>query len=111
LSEHSQEVSAMAHTHWTTPDIVGDLLAEALRPAAAEPVAIHIRPELHALICRQADAAPAPRSSHGDGRLRGVPIVVDDSIPATPGYEIHRAISANRRPLDPPQTVGVLLAA
>jgi hypothetical protein len=59
----------MARIHWTTPDVAGDILAEAMRPDAARPVAVHMRPELHHLLV---------------GRWNGIPLVVDDSIPATP---------------------------
>ncbi|RFU22067.1 hypothetical protein [Geodermatophilus marinus] len=57
-----------------------ELLAEARRPGAAEPVAIHVRPELH---CRMKAAAV--------GTDPPLPVVVDEEIPAFPGYEIHRA--------------------
>ena len=70
----------MARTHWSAPDVSSDILAEALRPDAAPPVAIHIRPEIRAHLCVQAA-----------DRLNGIPLVVDDRIPSHPGYEIHRA--------------------
>ena len=75
----------MARTHWSAPDVAADILAEALRPDAAPPVAIHVRPEIQARIRAQAgDAAD---------RLDGIPLVVDDRIPSDPGYEIHRAVA------------------
>ena len=76
----------MARTHWSAPDIGADILAEALRPDAAPPVAIHVRPEIEAHIRVQAGDAAADR-------LAGIPLVVDDRIPSDPGYEIHRAVA------------------
>jgi hypothetical protein len=59
----------MARIHWTTPDVAGDILAEAARPDAPRPVSVHVRPEIHGLVA---------------GRWHGIPLAVDDSIPATP---------------------------
>ena len=53
----------MTGTHWMPPDIGGDILSEATRLDAAEAVAIHVRPEVHALICRQAGADPDTNSA------------------------------------------------
>jgi hypothetical protein len=71
----------------------GDILAEAWRPGTAEPVAVHVRPEVlarlraHTIIDRSSGAwrdGPRPPAAR-------LPLVVDDRIPAAPGYEIHRA--------------------
>ena len=75
----------MARMHWSAPDVGADILAEALRPDAAPPVAIHVRPEVRARIGAQVGDAAVDR-------LDGVPLVVDDRIPSDPGYEIHRAV-------------------
>jgi hypothetical protein len=79
------------------PDIGGDILSEATRLDAAEAVAIHVRPEVHALICRQAGADPDTNSA-GDSpcTYAGIRLVVDGGIPVLPGYEIHRAVPALR---------------
>ncbi|WP_116452307.1 hypothetical protein [Blastococcus litoris] len=66
----------------TGADLRGDLLAEAFRAEAAPPVAIHLRPELRELLRAQAVGPAAPPSP--------LPLVVDDELPASPGYEIHR---------------------
>jgi hypothetical protein len=78
----------MARTHWAPPDVSGDILAEALRPDAARPVAVHLRPELHDLM-RRLDR-PAQRTT---GAWNGIRLVVDEQLPPSPGYEIHRAIA------------------
>jgi hypothetical protein len=83
----------MAGQHWVPPDICSAILSEATRSDAAEAVAIHVRPEIHAIICRQAAADPDP-STAGDSTCActGIRLVVDGRIPALPGYEIHRAV-------------------
>jgi hypothetical protein len=87
----------MTTSHWPASDVCGDLLAEALRPGTAEPVAIHLRPALHVLIRRQDPSAAAePVGGGAAGRLAGIRLVVDDGIPAAPGYEIHRAVPRSR---------------
>ncbi|MCV2489608.1 hypothetical protein OF117_09540 [Geodermatophilus sp. YIM 151500] len=68
----------------TTPDVVGDILREAWRPDVPAPVSLHVRPEVHARMLAQG----SPRT---DEVGADVPVVVDDEIPAQPGYEIHRA--------------------
>jgi hypothetical protein len=98
----------MTQIHSITPDIVRDILAEARRPDAAEAVAVHVRPEIHALIRRQVQ-------DEGDERI-GIRLVVDDTIPASPGYEVHRAVAPSRgRPSghrrSDGRAVDVLLAA
>ena len=82
----------MSSMHWMPPDIGGDILVEAMRSDVAEAVAIHVRPELHVLISRQSEVAP-PRRPPGvaSATWAGIRFVVDDQIPASPGYEIHRA--------------------
>jgi hypothetical protein len=80
----------MTSIHWSPPDVIGDILAEASRPAAAEPVAIHVRPEIHELIHRQEQTRRCALAGAG---LR---LVVDQEIPAVPGYEIHRAAPPDR---------------
>jgi hypothetical protein len=73
----------MTILHWSPPDTRGDILAEALRAGAAEPVAVHVRPELFARL------GPVPlREVTG---LPTIPLVVDDQLPRVPGYEVHRA--------------------
>jgi hypothetical protein len=94
----------MARTHWAPPDIGGDILAEAMRPDAAEPVAVHVRPEIHTLISGSAPAGRAAGTPRATGSWDGIRLVVDDGIPPFPGYEIHRC--APRRPQ---RTVGARL--
>jgi hypothetical protein len=69
-------------------DVLDVVLCEALRPGAAAPTAIHIRPELYARFSDSPESggpAPAPL------RRADIPVVIDDEIPRSPGYEIHRA--------------------
>jgi len=82
---------SLARAHGTR--VIEDLQSEAWRPGVAEPIAIHIRPELRARLRapRSPSWCPAPRDRDPVGRSVGVPLVVDDRIPAAPGYEIHRA--------------------
>jgi hypothetical protein len=71
----------------------GDILAEAWRPGVAEPVAVHVRPEVLARLLVQPSSTSTPGPA-GEGSLRPlgrVPVVIDDGIPMAPGYEIHRA--------------------
>ncbi len=72
--------------HWSPSDIPGVILAEAWRPGVAEPVAIHVRPELHARL-----HSPGTWDQGTMDQTIGIPVVVDPAIPAAPGYEIHRA--------------------
>ncbi len=72
--------------HWSPPDIPGVIPAEAWRPGVAEPVAIHVRPELHARL--RSPGTPDHGTAH---ETIGIPVVIDQAIPAAPGYEIHRA--------------------
>ena len=76
-------------SHWVPPDILGDILAIAWRAGAAEPVEIRLRPELHERLMQQMpDAAALGRGSLTN--VGGIPLVVDEDLPAFPGYEIHR---------------------
>jgi hypothetical protein len=82
----------MRRPHWSPPATWGDLLSEATRPDAAEPVTIHVRAELHARLCAQTPADPATLLVNGaDGRSPGIRLAVDDGIPTSPRFEIHRA--------------------
>ncbi|MGY1634408.1 hypothetical protein ACI784_22135 [Geodermatophilus sp. SYSU D01186] len=70
-----------------------DLLTEAWRPGTAEPVAIHVRPEVLARF-RAHTAVDRSSAAWGDDSrspAARISLVVDDDIPAAPGYEIHRA--------------------
>ena len=78
----------MTTVHWCAPDLPGDILDAAWTPGLPAPTAIHIRPELHA---RMTSVIPSPRTGTDlAGSTPDVPFVVDDQIPASPGYEIHR---------------------
>jgi hypothetical protein len=68
--------------HWASPDIAGDILAIARRAGAAAPVEIRVRPEVQQDLRGTAEAPPAD--------LDGIPLVVDEDLPAFPGYEVHR---------------------
>jgi hypothetical protein len=83
----------MARIHWAPPDMSADILREARRPDAAEPVSVHVRPEVHAVICQELGADPATGTVPA---WNGIRLVVDDSIPAVPGFEIHRAAAPER---------------
>lgn len=89
----------MVCTHWAPPDVIGDILSEAMRPDAAEPVAVHVRPGLYALICRQCGTDKAGAARCTAGPWDGIRLVVDDDMPAIPGYEIHRAAPRDRGPV------------
>ena len=87
----AREGAAVTTAHWSPPDIAGDILATARQPGLTEPVAVHVRPELAALIADGRDG-PTPTET-GDLVVRsaGIPFVVDDEIPGFPGFEVHRA--------------------
>lgn len=72
-----------------TPDVERDILEEAWRPGVAAPVAVHVRPEVHARL-RQADR---PGSGERLGSVAGIPLVLDEEIPSAPGFEVHRAVA------------------
>ena len=84
---------AAQHGHWGRPDPVGDILAAAWSPAAAEPREIRVRPELRR--CLLAELDPAERALVEErgllGSPVGIPLVVDAQLPAFPGFEIVRA--------------------
>ncbi len=84
---------AAQHRHWSRPDPVGDILATAWSPAAAEPREIRVRPEVYH--CILAELEPAERALVEERRLLGspiaIPLVVDAQLPAFPGFEIVRA--------------------
>lgn len=95
-----QEVQPWPARTGAPPDVIGDILSEARWPDAAEPVAVHVRPELYALICRQSGKGSADDAGRcNNGPWDGIRLVVDDEMPATPGYEIHRAEPRDRGPL------------
>ncbi|MGY1619707.1 hypothetical protein ACI797_23445 [Geodermatophilus sp. SYSU D00691] len=75
-------------THWHPPDVLDDILAIARRPGVAEPVEIRIRPEVRDLLVSQGRDGPV--------ELDGIRLVVDEELPAYPGYEIHRALPGPR---------------
>ena len=84
---------AAQHRHWSRPDPVGDILATAWNPAAAEPREIRVRPEVYHCILAELD--PVERALVEErGRLGSpvaIPLVVDAQLPAFPGFEIVRA--------------------
>jgi hypothetical protein len=82
--------------HWATPHMVEDILADARRPGLAEPTAIHVRSALHLRLLREPGAPVVVDEQRGDSALDGIALVVDDDLPAFPGYEIHRAYSPVR---------------
>ena len=84
---------AAQHPHWSRPDPVGDILATAWSPAAAEPREIRVRPEVYHCILAELD--PAERALVEERGVLGspiaIPLVVDAGLPAFPGFEIVRA--------------------
>ena len=84
---------AAQHPHWSRPDPVGDILATAWSSAAAEPREIRVRPEVYHCILAELD--PVERALVEErgllGSPVGIPLVVDDQLPAFPGFEIVRA--------------------
>jgi hypothetical protein len=90
----SREPSRAAqHRHWGRPDPVGDILAIAWSPTAAEPREIRVRPEVLQSILAELD--PAERVLVEERGVLGspiaIPLVVDAGLPAFPGFEIVRA--------------------
>ncbi len=85
-------------------DPSGDLLREAWRPGTAEPVAIHVRPELCARLLRSRRTRPWSCPAPVPFPSRRIPLVVDDRIPTAPGFEVHRvppgAAGAGLEPLE-----------
>ncbi len=82
-----------AASHWTSPDTLGDILAIAHRPDAAEPCEIRVRSEVHSRLLQETSAGTRRIAiQHGTiSHLDGIPLVIDDELPAHPGYEVHRA--------------------
>ena len=84
---------APQHGHWGRPDPVGDILATAWSPAAAEPREIRVRPEVRRSILAELD--PVERALVEERGVLGspvaIPLVVDIRLPAFPGFEIVRA--------------------
>ena len=84
---------AAEHGHWHRPDPVGDILATAWNPAAAEPREIRVRPEVYHCILAELD--PVERALVEDRGTLGspiaIPLVVDAQLPFFPGFEIVRA--------------------
>ena len=80
-------------THWSRPDIAGDLIAVAVDPGAAPPRELRIRPELYERMLAQLtpDERAAVLARRLLGPSPGVPVVVDPAVPAFPGFEVVRA--------------------
>jgi hypothetical protein len=93
VSREQSPTRAAEHRHWGRPDPVGDILATAWSPAAAEPREIRVRPEVYHCILAELD--PAERALVEEHRVLGspiaIPLVVDAQLPAFPGFEIVRA--------------------
>jgi hypothetical protein len=54
---------------------------------------------VHARIAQEAESAGTGLTGddrRGTTRLAGIPLVVDDTLPAAPGYEIHRDVASGR---------------
>jgi hypothetical protein len=77
--------------HWGAPHVVEDILAAARRSGAAEPTEIHVRTALHLRLLREPGAPVVVDEQRGGSSLDGIRLVVDDELPASPGFEIHRA--------------------
>jgi hypothetical protein len=73
--------------HWGAPHMAEDILAAARRPGAAEPTEIHVRAALYKRLLQEPRALVL---------LDGIRLVVDEELPAFPGYEIHRACAPAR---------------
>jgi hypothetical protein len=82
-----------------TAGLYCDILAEAWRPGAAEPIAVHVTP---GMLTRMRGGSPSADGGAGAGLLvRGLPLVADERVPDAPGYEVHRA-----PPARPPRPTG-----
>ena len=77
--------------HWADPHMVEDILAAARRPGAAEPTEIHVHFRIHARLLQEAGAPVIVDERQRITALDGIRLVVDEGLPACPGYEIHRA--------------------
>ena len=80
---------AVRPAHWAPPDTLGDILAIAWRPGAAPPREIRVRSEVRDRVLAQ--LPPAERDRAVVGGPAGVPLVLDDELPACPGFEVVRA--------------------
>ena len=77
----------------TSPHTLEDILAVARRPGAAAPREIHVRARIHDRIVEEAVALGTTVSvdeRRGISSLDGIPLVVDEDLPAFPGFEVHR---------------------
>ncbi|WP_147331959.1 hypothetical protein [Geodermatophilus marinus] len=83
--------------HWSAPDPLADILAFAWQPGAAPPREIRIRPEtLDRLLARLSPSDRARLEQQGVvGGPAGVPLVVDGTLPASPGFEVVRVPPAH----------------
>ena len=77
--------------HWAAPHMIEDILATARRPGVAEPTEIHVRAALHLRLLQEPGAPVVVDERLGISTLDGIRLVVDEELPAFPGYEIHRA--------------------
>ena len=77
--------------HWAAPHMIEDILATARRPGLAEPTEIHVRSALRIRLLQEPGAPVVVDEQRGITALDGIRLVVDDDLPAFPGYEIHRA--------------------
>jgi hypothetical protein len=77
--------------HWAAPHMVEDILADARRPGAAEPTEIHVRSAIYLRLLREPGAPVLVDARQDISVLDGIRLLVDDDLPAFPGYEIHRA--------------------
>jgi hypothetical protein len=82
--------------HWAVPHMSEDILATARRPGSAEPTEIHVRSAILARLMQDPVAPAAVDAQRGTGFLDGIPLVVDEDVPACPGYEVHRACGTTR---------------
>ncbi len=83
--------------HWAAPHMVEDILATARHPGLAEPTAIHVRAALHLRLLHEPGAPVVVDERRGISALDGIRLVVDEQLPAFPGYEIHRACAPAHR--------------
>lgn len=76
--------------HWTAPHMAEDILAAARRPGSAEPTEIHVRSAIHARLLQEMAAPVVLDEQRTIGTLDGIQLVVDEELPAFPGFEVHR---------------------
>ena len=84
----------MAVVHWQPPDALSDILREAWSPGLLAPSAIHVRPEVQRRMFTRLTGAARIRAVDDGciGDPHRLPLVVDDTLPTYPGYEIHRTV-------------------